>query len=44
MALVLFDTNIFIDMLGGCKQATIELSQYDFPAVSAITYMGQQCP
>ena len=39
MALILFDTNIFIDMLGGCKQATAELSSYDFPAISAITYM-----
>jgi len=39
MALILFDTNIFIDMLGGCKQATIELSSYDFPAISAVTYM-----
>lgn len=39
MALILFDTNIFIDMLHGCNQATIELSSYDFPAISAITYM-----
>jgi len=39
MALILFDTNIFIDMLGGCKQATTELSSYDFPAISAVTYM-----
>lgn len=39
MALILFDTNIFIDMLGGCEQATIELSSYDFPAISAVTYM-----
>jgi len=39
MALILFDTNIFIDMLGGCKQATVELSSYDFPAISAVTYM-----
>lgn len=39
MALILFDTNIFIDMLGGCTQATIELSSYDFPAISAVTYM-----
>lgn len=39
MALILFDTNIFIDMLGGCNQATIELSSYDFPAISAITFM-----
>lgn len=39
MALILFDTNIFIDMLGGCEQAAIELSNYDFPAISAITYM-----
>jgi predicted nucleic acid-binding protein len=39
MALILFDTNIFIDMLGGCKQGTIELSSYDFPAISAVTYM-----
>lgn len=37
MALILFDTNIFIDMLGGCKQATIELSSYDFPAISAMS-------
>lgn len=39
MALILFDTNIFIDMLGGCEQATTELSSYDFPAISAVTYM-----
>ncbi len=39
MALILFDTNIFIDMLGGCQQATIELSSYDFPAISAVSYM-----
>lgn len=39
MALILFDTNIFIDMLRGCKEATRELSAYNFPAVSAITYM-----
>lgn len=30
MALILFDTNIFTDMLGGCQQATIELSSHDF--------------
>jgi len=39
MAVILFDTNIFIDMLGGCEQATTELSTYDFPAISAVTYM-----
>lgn len=39
MAVILFDTNIFIDMLGGCQQATTELSTYDFPAISAVTYM-----
>jgi len=39
MALILFDTNIFIDMLNGAEQATIELAQYDNPAISIITYM-----
>lgn len=39
MALILFDTNIFIDMLNGVRQATIELSQYEEPAISIITYM-----
>jgi len=39
MALILFDTNIFIDMLGGCHQATVELSSYDLPAISVITFM-----
>lgn len=37
--MILFDTNIFIDMLGGCHQASIELNSYDEPAISAITYM-----
>ncbi len=39
MALILFDTNIFIDMLNGVHQASIELASYDMPAVSFITYM-----
>ncbi|SFM93079.1 PIN domain-containing protein [Rugamonas rubra] len=39
MALILFDTNIFIDMLNGVHQATIELGSYDSPAISIITYM-----
>lgn len=39
MALILFDTNIFIDMLGGCHQAAIELNAYDKPAISVITLM-----
>jgi predicted nucleic acid-binding protein len=39
MALILFDTNIFIDMLNGVHQATVELSTYDHPAISTITYM-----
>ena len=39
MGLILFDTNIFIDMLNGVEQATIELSQYSKPAISVITYM-----
>jgi predicted nucleic acid-binding protein len=39
MALILFDTNIFIDMLNGVHQATVELGNYDEPAISAITYM-----
>ncbi|MFK3740938.1 type II toxin-antitoxin system VapC family toxin [Massilia sp. TN1-12] len=39
MALILFDTNIFIDMLNGVKQATAELTHYDKPAISVITYM-----
>ncbi|MBB5606231.1 MULTISPECIES: hypothetical protein [unclassified Janthinobacterium] len=39
MALILFDTNIFIDMLVGCHQAAVELAAYDEPAISMITYM-----
>jgi predicted nucleic acid-binding protein len=37
MALSLFDTNIFIDMLGGCAQASKELNAYEEPAISVIT-------
>ncbi|MFD2365469.1 PIN domain-containing protein [Pseudoduganella sp. GCM10020061] len=37
--MILFDTNIFIDMLGGCHQAAVELNSYDEPAVSVITLM-----
>jgi predicted nucleic acid-binding protein len=39
MGLILFDTNIFIDMLNDVDQATIELSQYSKPAISIMTYM-----
>lgn len=39
MALILFDTNIFIDMLNGVHEATVELGSYDEPAISVITYM-----
>jgi predicted nucleic acid-binding protein len=39
MALILFDTNIFIDMLNGVHEATVELGNYDAPAISVITYM-----
>lgn len=39
MALILFDTNIFIDMLNGIHEATVELGSYDNPAISVITYM-----
>lgn len=39
MALILFDTNIFIDMLNGVHAATVELGPYDEPAISVITYM-----
>jgi hypothetical protein len=39
MALNLFDTNIFIDMLNGVHQASIELAGYDMPAISYIPYM-----
>jgi predicted nucleic acid-binding protein len=39
MALILFDTNIFIDMLNGVHQATVELESYDDPAISIVTYM-----
>ena len=39
MALILFDTNIFIDMLNGVHEAATELGRYDFPAISTITYM-----
>lgn len=37
MPLILFDTNIFIEMLGGCHQASVELNSYPEPAVSVIT-------
>lgn len=39
MALVLFDTNIFIDFLNGVTEAGIELGFYDHPGISIITYM-----
>ncbi len=43
MGLTLFDTNIFIDMLNGVHQASIELASYDMPAISFITYMELRC-
>lgn len=43
MGLVLFDTNIFIDMLNGIPEATIELGQYAEPAISFITYVELAC-
>ncbi|MES2017268.1 MAG: PIN domain-containing protein [Pseudomonadota bacterium] len=43
MALTLFDTNIFIDMLNGVHQASIELASYDSPAISFVTYMELRC-
>src|SRR5471032_864945 len=39
MAMTLFDTNIFIDLLNGCKQAGTELTAYPEPAISVITLM-----
>ena len=39
MGVILFDTNIFIDMLKGVHQAAVELGSYDAPAISTITYM-----
>lgn len=39
MALILFDTNIFIDMLNGLHEATMELGNYNDPAVSVVTYI-----
>jgi len=39
MAMTLFDTNIFIDLLNGCPQAGIELTSYAEPAISVITLM-----
>jgi predicted nucleic acid-binding protein len=39
MALIVFDTNIFIDMLHGLHEATVELGNYDDPAISVVTYM-----
>lgn len=39
MVLIVFDTNIFIDMLHGLHEATVELGNYDDPAISVITYM-----
>jgi predicted nucleic acid-binding protein len=35
----LFDTNILIDYLNGASQARDELSQYEDPAISIITWM-----
>jgi hypothetical protein len=32
MGLILFDTNIFIDMLGGVHEASVEHKYYDVPA------------
>jgi predicted nucleic acid-binding protein len=43
MGLTLFDTNIFIDMLNGVHQASIELASYDMPAISFVTYMELRC-
>lgn len=43
MALILFDTNIFIDMLNGVHQASVELSSYDQPAISFVSYMELRC-
>ena len=43
MALILIDTNIFIDMLNGVHQASIELASYDMPAISFVTYMELRC-
>lgn len=37
--LVLFDTNILIDWSKGYAQALIELSHWDNPAISVITWM-----
>lgn len=37
MALIIFDTNIFIDMLHGVHEASVELGSYDSPAISVIT-------
>lgn len=37
--MILFDTNIFIDMLNGVREATTELGNYATPAISIITYM-----
>lgn len=39
MALILFDTNIFIDLLNGCSQVGVELTSYQEPAISVITLM-----
>ena len=39
MALVLFDTNIFIDALKNYTEALEELAHWDDPAISAITWM-----
>lgn len=41
--MILFDTNIFIDMLNGVHQASIELSSYGLPAISFVTYMELRC-
>lgn len=43
MGLVLFDTNIFIDMLHGVSEATSELNRYEEPAISYISYLELEC-
>lgn len=39
MALILFDSNIFVDLFHGVHEAAVELGQYDHPAISIITFM-----
>lgn len=43
MAIVLFDTNIFIDHYAGHSAATMEIASYDDAIISSITWIEVAC-